>query len=83
MRKNNYVARAARTLVQFFDVSTKLQSQISKSKVLAQREHKAVNLGASTSPFAAYSVNNKECNSISLLVVLNLLAITNDHEEQA
>ena len=69
MMKNNRAARAARTLVQFFDVVCQMTTRISKFKVLtttSTQNSKSFILyiyfnDTSTSPFAARSVNNKEC----------------------
>ena len=69
MKKNNRAARAARTLDNSLTQSAKWQREISKFKVLTtawthNRNSFIVYVyfnGASTSPFAACSVNNNGC----------------------
>ena len=78
MRKNNRVARAARTAVEFFDVVCQMTTW-NFDKVLTKvltttwtHNSKSFILyiyfnGASTSTFAAYSVNNKGCEEEAII----------------
>ena len=76
MRKNNRAARAARTLVELFDVVCQWQREISKFKVLMTTwTHNSKSFildvyfnGASTSPFVACSVNNKGCEEQEAII---------------
>ena len=68
MTENDRAARAARTLVQFFDVVC--QMTIPKFKVNTDSKSFILYFyfnGASTSPFTACSVNNKECEEEAII----------------